>query len=400
MTNKRQRGVWAWFLRFRTPLIFVALLAAATAWTLDAMTPRTQGPTSPGDASVALDAAPADEVAEAAPRDGRFELPDPPEGFVTEQVGDVRWSFPRGAQSLARTLQNERATTWAMLEEDFGVELDETLEVRIARNPEEMRELAPRFAPPPAYATGVAYTHHGLILLSAIAPETWEAPDLETVFVHELSHVALRRAARGHAMPRWFVEGVAVVHAGEQSFERIKSLWQGHRSGSLMPLDQLAGNFPSRPYEVNLAYAQSADVVNFLRSGDGDSRRFVRLIDELGEGDGFTSALSDAYALTPGQLERDWREYLNGKVQTLPLIVGGSTFWALAAILLFLAWRKRRKVHKQRLGEMAMRERADNAAIARIETKIREDTPMALFLDTRETEVPTVQHEGKEHTLH
>jgi hypothetical protein len=223
---------------------------------------------------------------------------------------------------------------------------------------------------------------------------------LETVFVHELSHVALRRAANGHPMPRWFVEGVAVVHAGEQNFERIKSLWQGHRSGNLMPLDQLAGNFPSRPYEVNLAYAQAADVVNFLRSRDGDSRRFVRLIDELGEGDGFTSALSDAYALTPGQLERDWREYLSGKVQTLPLIVGGSTFWALAAILLFWAWRKRRKTHKRRLGEMAMRERADNAAIARIEAKIREDTPMVLILDSHETEVPTVQHEGKEHTLH
>lgn len=400
MTTKRQKGVWAWFVRFRTPLLFVGLLAAATAWTLDAMRPSAQGPTSPGDSSIPADAAPSDEVAEAAPREGRFELPPPPEGFVTEQIGDIRWSFPRGAQSLARTLQNARSTTWAMLEEDFGVELDETLEVRIARNPEEMRELAPRFAPPPAYATGVAYTHHGLILLSAIAPDTWEAPDLETVFVHELSHVALRRAANGHAMPRWFVEGVAVVHAGEQGFERIKSLWQGHRSGNLMPLDQLAGNFPSRPYEVNLAYAQAADVVNFLRSGDGDSRRFVRLIDELGEGDGFTSALSDAYALTPGQLERDWREYLNGKVSTLPLIVGGSTVWALMAILLFLAWRKRRKVHKQRLGEMAMRERADNAAIARIEAKIREDTPMALFLDSRETEVPTVQHEGKEHTLH
>lgn len=399
MTAKR-KNAWAWMVRFRTPLLFVALIALATAWSLSAITPSAQGQSSPGDPNVAGDAAPADEVPLPAEREGRFELPPPPEGFVTEQIGDVRWSFPRGAQSLARTLQNQRATTWSMLEEDLGVELDSTLEVRIARNPEEMRELAPRFAPPPAYATGVAYTHHGLILLSAIAPDTWEAPDLETVFVHELSHVALRRAANGHSMPRWFVEGVAVVHAGEQSFERIKSLWQGHRSGSLMPLDDLAGNFPSRPYEVNLAYAQAADVVNFLRSKDGDGRRFAHLIDELGEGDGFTSALSDAYALTPGQLERDWREYLSGKVQTLPLIVGGSTFWALAAILLFMAWRKRRALHHSRMAEMAMRERADNAAIARIEAKIREDTPMVLMLDSRDAEVPTVQHEGKEHTLH
>ena len=70
-------------------------------------------------------------------------------------------------------------------------------------------------APPPAYAVGVAYPALGLVLLTLSAPDTWERPDLDRVFIHELAHVATHRAAGGNGVPRWLDEGIAIHVAGE-----------------------------------------------------------------------------------------------------------------------------------------------------------------------------------------
>ncbi len=285
--------------------------------------------------------------------------------------------------------------------------------IRVGRDPDEMRALAPVGAPPPRYASGVAYAHRGLILLTLTAPDTWVRPDLDRVFVHELSHIALRRAVRGHALPRWFVEGVAIHQSGEMGFERLKTLWNGYLSDAIIPLAQVDGSFPERSTEVSLAYAQSSDVITFLRGDRADTRRFRVLIEELGQGDSFDDALSQAYALTVGQLERDWLEDLGGRVRTLPMLVGGGTFWALSALLLVAAWWRRRRRHRRRMREMGEQESAEAEAIARAEATV--DLQLDEHLDAnerlvllvsgeppqgREPGVPTVQHEGSNHTLH
>ena len=340
-------------------------------------------------------------------------LPDPPEGYESREAEGVRWVFPVGAERDYETLRDLRAGAWETLEEDLGVDVGDALEVRIARNPDEMRELGPPAAPPPAYAAGVAYGSTGLILLTLSAPDTWERPDIETIFVHELSHIALRRAVQGHELPRWFVEGVAIHQSGERSLERVKALWGGHFGDRLIPLRDLDQRFPSKPHEVNLAYAQAADVVRYLRRDAREGRRFQTLIDELAEGETFAKALSDAYAVTEGQLERDWLASVGERARALPLIAGGGTFWVIAAFLLIAAWRRRRQQSKKRLAAMATEELRNQELIASLEAlaeaKLRDlaTTDEESFLvymkrtpAPREADVPTVEHDGRRHTLH
>ncbi|MAQ13172.1 MAG: hypothetical protein CMN30_00025 [Sandaracinus sp.] len=340
-------------------------------------------------------------------------LPEPPEGYLTEERGHVRWVYPDGAAYEMEALAERVADDWATLEGDLGVDVDDTLEVRIVRNPDEMRELAPSWAPPPAYASGVAYGDLGLILLSLTVPDTWERPDVETVFVHELSHIALRRAVAGHPLPRWFVEGVAIQQSGERSLERVKTLWEGHFGDRLIPLGQLDRSFPAQAHEVNLAYAQAADLVRYLRRDARSGRRFQTLVGELAEGETFEKALSDAYAVTPGQFERDWLASVSERARALPLIVGGGTFWVIAALLLVAAWRRRRKQAKAKLATMAAEEREHDEALASLEAlaeaRLRDlasqdDEGFVVYLASnpgpREQDVPTVEHDGHHHTLH
>ena len=99
-------------------------------------------------------------------------LPSPLHGYETERIGSVTWTFPESERGRVAELIEAFDEHWAEVESDFGAVIDDKLIIRVARNPREMRAMAPIGAPPPDYATGVAYSHRGLILLTMSAPQT------------------------------------------------------------------------------------------------------------------------------------------------------------------------------------------------------------------------------------
>ena len=161
---------------------------------------------------------PAGDVAEVVESDAVMALPDAPDDYGAERRGDVRWEFPAQAADVAHELQEVYEEHWSRLAEELGGDTEGPLTIRIGRNPEEMSALAPLGAPPPAYASGVAYPARGLILLTLAAPETWQRPDVDSVLVHELSHIALHRAMHGraaqHRRADWRRHRALVVVAG------------------------------------------------------------------------------------------------------------------------------------------------------------------------------------------
>lgn len=323
-------------------------------------------------------------------------LPPPIDGYRSERIGAVTWTYPDAHRDRVDALIDAVDAHWAKLVDDFGVPIDDELVIRVARNPREMRALAPVGYPPPEYATGVAYSQWGVILLTMSAPETWHPPDLEVVLVHELSHVVLHRAVRGNPVPRWFNEGVAIQQSEVRLIDRMESLLRAAAQRSMLRLSELDERFPDRPYEVNLAYAQSADVVGFLRRTDNDQRRFHRMIRSLREGDTFDAALATAYGWTRVGLERQWRSSLRTRYRILPAVLAGSTIWVAAAFLVLFAYRKRRRYHHMKLEQMAYREEMEALAAA----SQPPPAPLGPADVGSETTVPIVEHDGESHTLH
>lgn len=324
-------------------------------------------------------------------------VPTAPSGYKTEQIGSVTWTYPESQRDRIGVLIDGFDDHWRKVVNDFGVIIDDELVIRIARNPREMRALAPIDHPPPDYATGVAYSRWGVILLTMSAPQTWEPPDLEVVLVHELSHVALYRAVAGYEVPRWFNEGVAIHQSEVRMLPRMESLLRAAAQRSMLRLSELDDHFPTRPHEVNLAYAQSADVVGFLRRTHNDERRFHRMIYALRNGDTFDTALAAAYGWTRIGLERQWRESLRTRYRIIPALLAGSTVWVLAAVLVIVAYRRRRRYHHMKLQQMAHREELEAMHAA--------SSPPPAPLSPRDalTEgggVPIVEHDGESHTLH
>jgi hypothetical protein len=353
-------------------------------------------------------------VPEAALAEMAPELPTPPDDYVSETRGGVEWTFPASATSAVRDLQAVHAETWTNITGAFRGPIDDRVVIRIGLDPEEMHALAPVGHPAPDYAVGVAYPRFGVILLSLQAPETWERPDLDKVFAHELSHIALYRAVSGKPLPRWLVEGVAIQQAEENDLDRIQALWRAVVAGNVVPLDTLDERFPSAPHRVNVAYAESADIVAHLWRSDMDRARFRSLLENVRDGEAFDDAFLHAYDMSLETMEHEWREQLDERFHTLPLVVTGSGLWVLASFLLVLAYFRRRRKHRETLArwaeqeakERAAIERAEDAVLAELARRRESEGVETIFVipgeprEGREPGVPTVEHEGRNHTLH
>jgi hypothetical protein len=329
-------------------------------------------------------------------------LPEAPADFLRVDGGWLTIELPSSVRERAETLVREADDIRARLAEDFGQPVLDRATVRIARTPEQMAELAPRGAPPPAYAAGVAYPSVHLALLALKAPDTWDAPDLVELLQHELTHLALAEAVAGHHVPRWFDEGLAIRESGEVPWARRMTLWNSTLSKRLIPLADLDLGFPTDRYEVNGAYAESADFVAFLMR-DADRARFGSLVQRVRAGAAFDRALEDAYGADARKLEYEWREELGRRFGVVPMLTSGGIVWVLIMGLMGAAWVKRRRRAKAKLAQWAREEAETDAVAAAARAELERATQQPPRYDEAPPHVPAipvVEHEGRWYTVH
>ena len=192
--------------------------------------------------------------------------------------------------------------------------------------------------------------------------------------------------------PGWFNEGLAIHESGELPWARMKTLWDASFARTLIPLHDLDAGFPSDGYEVNVAYAESADFVAFLMR-DADKARFGSLVQRVGAGVAFDRALEDSYGTDVRKLEFQWREEISRRFGILPMLTGGGVIWVLIAALAATAWIRRRRQAKAKLERWAFEEAQVDAPAA----AARPYEPAGPEDDLPASRVPpagVVEHEG------
>jgi hypothetical protein len=330
-------------------------------------------------------------------------LPAPPADFQHIDGGWIVLDFPASVADRVAPLVGEASDFRARVGAELGQPVLEHAIVRVARDPETMAALGPEGAPPPAYASGYALPAMHVIVLSLKAPGSWEATDLPELLRHELMHLALNDAVAGHHVPRWFNEGLAILESGELAWARRETLWQATISKSLLSFSELDRGFRADSGQVNVAYAESADVVRFLMRDD-DRARFGSLVQRLRGGADFDRAVEDAYGTDMRKVEYEWREDVSHRFGILPLLTGGGAIWTFITGLAAAAWVKRRRRAKAKLEQWA-REEAE-ADVAALEARERMALENANPGDEDDLPaharpgIPVVEHEGRWHTLH
>ena len=133
-------------------------------------------------------------------------------------------------------------------------------------------------------------------LFALITPAEIDASWVGVVIPHELTHLVFDTAVSNpyHFPPRWLNEGVAEYQSEGYDAQYRATIESTARSGDLIPLDGLAGQFPTTFERFNLAYAESTAAVTWLVDEYGQDA-LVSLVrsyaDGLTDDEAFTKAL-------------------------------------------------------------------------------------------------------------
>jgi len=295
------------------------------------------------------------------------------------------------AAFLARDVERIRDEVRDLLGRDWpGV-----TEVRLGFGRDEYESLALPGGLPPSWAVALAYPERNVMLVEA---HSLIQGDGQTTFRHELVHVALGQLGQG--WPRWFQEGLAQDLTGERRFRmsQFALLTQAVSTDRIFRFDDLARGFPDRPADVEIAYAQSAAFVRFLRDRNGPAA-FGRLIDFVGAGDNFEKALGKAFHSPLSFEEQAFRDDLPRRYPWWSLVLsGGSVVWVLTTVLLVVAHARRRKVVALHRAEQSRQERLEDSAswlIASLPHAANDDAGLVVLDDAEPWQVSSVTEELK-----
>lgn len=360
------------------------------------------GPLPTGGPTGVLLEAPRDEVV------AHGALPPLPKSYVTKDLGWMEISYPPVAEErMATILAN--ANAWkAQLDEAFAQPVLAHVTVRVAPTFSDMARLAPEDAPPPGYASGVAYHGRHLVLLTMMSPSSAEAVDLDETLRHELAHVALEDATGGKHVPVWFNEGLAIWLSGEAPWARTQMLAQATMQDRLIPLSDIDRSMPANPFEVNIAYAESADFTAYLLR-KSDRLRFTSMIERVKEGQSFDQAVKEAYNADLRKLELEWHHKLERNYSIVPILLGGSLVWVGVMVLVVVAWAKRRKRSEAILSRWEREEALEDAMLAKRLEEQKRAAILAAAGPTGEADVAAssiikvtlkTEQNGDWHTLH
>lgn len=107
-------------------------------------------------------------------------------------------------------------------------------------------------------------------ILTSFAPETAHLPKIERILPHEVTHALLHVVMQAglERMPAWLSEGLAtsVEYASAPNPEADLRLAEAVQRRETLPLNTLCAGFPTDPVQANLAYAQSASLINYIRN--------------------------------------------------------------------------------------------------------------------------------------
>lgn len=259
------------------------------------------------------------------------------------------------AEYLAQRIESIRDEVAATIGRDWpGV-----TELRLGFGREEYEALALTGGAPPSWAVALAYPDRNIVLVEA---HSLIQGDGQVTLRHELVHVGLGQLGRG--WPRWFQEGLAQELTGERRYrmEQYTTLARAVAIDRVFRFQDLTSGFPSRPEDVEIAYAQSAAFVQFLKERYGHAA-FETLIDRVRSGDVFETAFGVAFRSPLSVEEKAFRDELPARYPWWPLLVsGGTALWGLMSLLVVVAYLKRRHQKAARRAELVRVEHVEELA--------------------------------------
>jgi hypothetical protein len=274
-----------------------------------------------------------------------------------ETHGHVELAAERGLEDTARDLGAMAEDELRSIAEDLpDLPRVDTVRVQVVRDASSLPSVAPEGRGAPSWAIGVAYPDLGII--SIALRRGGNIADARQTLRHELAHIALGKAL-GPRAPHWLHEGFAYQHSSEFSFDRAETLAGMAWFGGIVPIDELDQNFPAEEAPAQRAYAESYDFVGYLArrgrwedaSDQGDRWPFRTFLRAIGQGQDIDRAAIASFGKPLHALFGEWKDSLSKRYLFAPIGLIGLGLWIVCAMLLAIAFWRRRRMNRRRMAE-------------------------------------------------
>jgi hypothetical protein len=148
-------------------------------------------------------------------------------------------------------------------------------------------------------------------MFANIAPSGVTDAWVGIVVPHELTHLVFNTATRNpyHAPPHWLNEGLADYLAQGYDASTRGNVERAARTGEIMPLHALLGQFPTTAARFSLAYDESVSAIDYLIRTHG-REALVKLIRSYAGGLSDDAAFTAALGVDSAGFEAGWLKSL------------------------------------------------------------------------------------------
>jgi hypothetical protein len=195
-----------------------------------------------------------------------------------------------------------------------------------------------------SWAAGHAAPELGSAVVS-LPPGVDQSLEIQRQIPHEITHILIYRymGAEYQYLPAWVSEGIASLMENYSRPDYALILENAVRERDLIPLSQLCTVFPTDPDLVQLSYAESFSVLNYIREEYGITG-VQALIAAYDQGVSCDRGVEIALGKNLTQLEREWKQNTFFRARNLLIIGGlGLILVVLLAGIVWIVIRKNRK---------------------------------------------------------
>jgi hypothetical protein len=269
---------------------------------------------------------------------------------ASAQRFDLRIDAPASFDRLAERLRGVEPAALARALALAGLELPPRVYVTL------LAEDDPRAAAAPRWVVARAFGVDTIVIFPARI-SSYPYDTLESVFLHEMAHLALNARAGGRDVPRWFHEGVAVsVESGWGIGSQARLLVAAARGPAIDDVSRLFRS-ESQP-DTTTAYLLAAALVEDVRARHGLDVP-GRIAAHVSRGAPFDEAFRrETGEGVDAAAARAWRAYRG--LRWLPVVTGAAGMWGWILVLAFVAFAVRLRRRRERRRRWAEEEGSDH----------------------------------------
>jgi hypothetical protein len=179
-----------------------------------------------------------------------------------------------------------------------------------------------------------------------------------TVVRHELSHLLLAQRVHGARLPTWFMEGLAMMQAGEWDLSDEWRLMTMAAGRDVPYLEELRGPFPRSASRASLYYGLSyLAVEDLFRDRPGALMTLTAFIRDTGD---FESAFASTFGMSTYDFAGRLYVEIDRRYKVPGTILNASPYWLGAAFFFVAVYSVKRVRNRRKLERWEEEEAREN----------------------------------------